>query len=150
MTPHATSTGRRRRAVRAVLASLLTAAALIGLSPATSAADNDIPPKVDQPSPKGVLQLTLTPVNGGSTTTVTLFCNWDGGTHPTPKEACDSLRAVNGEFTALPDTGGFCPLIFDPHTARATGIWQDRLVSYEETFGNRCFAAVGTDNVFNF
>jgi hypothetical protein len=147
---HATSTGRRGRAVGLALASLFTAAALIGLSSAASAADDDIPPKVEQPAPEGVLTLTLTPDNGGPTTTVTLLCTPDGGSHPTPKAACDSLRAVGGNFNALPDTTDFCPLIFDPHTARATGIWKDRLISYEETFSNRCFAAVGTDDVFNF
>lgn len=154
------TTGRRRRlGTRLALASVFTATVLAGPAAGSSAADDgshDLSPI----RPLAELELSLTPnavVSADeSAYKVTLTCTPDGGTHPDPKAACDSLRAVGGNFKRLPSTTDFCPLVYDPHTARATGSWQSSpmgptlLVDYEETFSNRCFAAVGTDNVFNF
>lgn len=114
------------------------------------------------PEPLAQIELSLTPVRfatdggGTATGTVKLTCTPDGGTHPDPKAACSSLRAVGGDFERLPSTGQPCTREYNPHVARATGSWQVSpdgptfLVEYEETFSNRCIAAVETDNVFNF
>lgn len=121
-----------------------------------------IPPPSPPWGPVAEIELSLTPVaavEDGSARagdTVKLTCTPDGGSHPTPVAACDSLRAVGFDFDQLPSTGTPCILIYDPHVAKATGSLQMsptgpvRLVEYEETFSNRCVASVETDNVFNF
>lgn len=81
---------------------------------------------------------------------VILTCAPDGGTHPTPLNACDSLRGVDGDFGALPPTGEACPLIYDPVTVEAEGYWYEWEIYYAHTFSNRCEAAVETDHVFLF
>jgi hypothetical protein len=164
------STRRARfgRAARVAVATGLLVAAALGLSASPSSAD---PPGTRPSVPLAQIQLILTPageavpgtpavdVGSGAATateTVTLTCTPDGGTHPTAREACGSLRRVNGDFFRLPDVPAFCPDIYDPHVALARGFWKSSpggravLVSYSETFPNRCAAAVGTDNVFRF
>lgn len=162
-------TGRRRLArfaAAAVCAAGLAVGSATSPAPGSPAPDDPVRPL---PRPTARLQLSLTPAGGVDSgagaplpppppaDTVTLTCNPDGGTHPTPRDACDSLRRVNGHFELLPwhPTIG-CPDVWDPHTARATGYWQSaprgpiRTVRYEETFGNRCEAAAATDLVFGF
>jgi len=61
------------------------------------------------------------------------------------------LTAVDGDFYALPDTPGIlCATVWDPVTVVAEGTWHGLRVTYEESFSNACFAAVGTDNVYRF
>lgn len=107
---------------------------------------------------RALLQLRIVPVgdaDGAVARTdgpsrVLLTCSPDGGTHPSPTEACESLRAVGGQFARLPTVPDmFCPMIYDPVRVEAFGRWGGRWVSYSEVFGNRCEAAVGTDMVFD-
>jgi Subtilisin inhibitor-like len=156
-TSASTHAARSRRPGRLMVAAGLLAASLLGLFASPSTAG---PPEIGPRRPLARMQLILTPVgeaaSGAPVITVELSCTPDGGTHPTPAEACESLRQVNGDFFRLPDVSGFCPAIFDPHEARARGFWQSSpsspavFVSYRETFVNRCAAAAGTDNVFRF
>lgn len=152
MAVHASTTGRGRSTLtRLTLASLAAVAALVGLVAMPSAASGD-DPGLSPARPLAELELSLTRTGSEtslSTDTVKLTCSPDGGTHPDPTGACDSLRAVRGVFEKLPSTGQPCMLIYDPHTARATGRWGRTTVDYSATFSNRCFAAVGTDDVFN-
>lgn len=149
-----TTTLRRSLALLAV-----TACAVLGFS-SGAAADPVIGP---QPPVKAELVLAIAPspgfgtypgddvVNPPQIREVKLTCSPDGGTHPSPKEACDSLRAVNGYFERLPSIPGvYCPAVVDPVDVTATGTWGNRRVSYRETFGNSCEAFVGTDGVFSF
>jgi hypothetical protein len=139
---------KARPAARLALASLLTAGALVAPAAAPSAADSqaDILPQAE-------LELSVTRDADGATDTVELICQLstpDDGTHPNPAAACDSLRAVGGDFEQLPDAGAPCTREYDPHTVTATGRWDGSIVDYEETFANRCLAGVGTDYVFDF
>jgi hypothetical protein len=160
-----TTTKTIRRAWRVVLVAVLLAvpaAAMGGIAeaaPAPAAPAESTGIQRSTAPPLARLEVSLTPLASPTPgrDTVTLTCGPDGGTHPTPKAACDSLRRVGGNFNRLPNVpGGGCPAIFDPHLARATGYWQQSptgpviVVDYSETFGNRCRAAIGTDNVFRF
>ncbi|MTE19484.1 protease inhibitor protein [Streptomyces sp. TRM43335] len=75
-----------------------------------------------------------------------------GGDHPAPERACAELRAVDGEFASLVETDGdrFCPMVWDPVTVTADGVWDGRRVSYSHTFANSCVMADATDRVFAF
>lgn len=94
---------------------------------------------------------------------VLLECGPDGGTHPDPEGACDSLRAVNGEFDELPPIPGMmCIDVYDPVSVTVEGYWaqhspehpgligQPRDVDFQEGYSNRCQAAVQSDGVFDF
>lgn len=75
----------------------------------------------------------------------------DGGTHPDSGDVCDSLRDVDGYFERLgPDGNYACTMEYAPVKVEAIGYWGERRVDYSEVFSNRCFAAVGTDVVFQF
>lgn len=80
----------------------------------------------------------------------TLRCEPAGGRHRSPEVACAQLAAVTGDFTALlvhPDRA--CTMHVDPVRVTATGTWDGRRVSYDETFGNPCMLFVETGAVFN-
>lgn len=108
----------------------------------------------DTAPPQADFTLTITSIGSASksrSAQLTLTCDKDGGTHPTPTDACDSLRAVEGNFRLLPRVDGVaCPEVYAPVRVEATGYWRTFQVEHSEVFGNTCEAAVGTDNVFNF
>jgi hypothetical protein len=80
---------------------------------------------------------------------VVLACQPDAGTHPDPRQACGSLRKVDGYFERLePPEPYACTREFAPARVEAIGYWGDRRVNYSEVFSNRCIAAGETDNVF--
>ncbi|MCM0679096.1 subtilase-type protease inhibitor, partial [Micromonospora phytophila] len=64
--------------------------------------------------------------------------------------ACRDVASVNGDLAALEVDPGLCTLEYAPVTARAWGLWQDRPVSYTETFGNRCEMLRETGSLFAF
>lgn len=137
------------RAARRGLIALLVVAAAVAMAPATSANDGA---GDDTSRSRARLYLTITPLGFGfdEWQFVTLTCGPDGGTHPNPGEACDSLRAVDGELGDLPNTGDPCPMDFDPVMARVYGYWGDEPVVYAKVFSNDCVAAASTDDVFAF
>ncbi|MEW9532043.1 subtilase-type protease inhibitor [Microbispora sp. NPDC049125] len=70
---------------------------------------------------------------------VTLTCAPPGGTHPSPAEACRALDKVGGDPARFTPAGGkVCPLIYDPVTVTASGIWDGKHIWYQHTFGNNC------------
>jgi hypothetical protein len=89
--------------------------------------------------------------DSNTTTVVTLTCDPDGGTHPDPTTACNSLRDAGGDFKRLrPDSTIFCTFVYDPVQAYAIGQWRSRSVTFNHTYGNRCSAAVESGHVFDF
>lgn len=124
------------------------AMAAVGVLPAQSAAADIVP------APGADLVLTIypaSPTTGAAFKQVTLVCDPDGGTHPSPVTACDSLRKVAGYFEKLPNAqGSACPAVYDPVTGVATGTWQGRKVEFQRTMYNACALAISTDNVFKF
>ncbi|WP_371680714.1 subtilase-type protease inhibitor [Streptomyces sp. NBC_01276] len=63
------------------------------------------------------------------------------GTHPTPRAACDALNATGGELghlLAAPDAGRVCPMLYDPVTVTADGVWRGSRVAWKHTFSNAC------------
>jgi hypothetical protein len=94
--------------------------------------------------------LRLVDESGGSTV-VKLTCNPDGGTHPNPTTACNSLRAASGDFNRLPpDPTVSCLFVYEPVQAYASGQWRGRAVTFAHTYGNACEAAVESGHVFDF
>ncbi|MFD8396404.1 subtilase-type protease inhibitor [Streptomyces sp. NPDC059680] len=83
---------------------------------------------------------------------VTLSCTpGPTGTHPAPAEACDELRRVLGDFTALTAYHhARCPKIWKPVVVTAQGVWQGKRVSYERTFANECVKQAFATSVFAF
>jgi hypothetical protein len=129
-----------RRVASAIAALVLTSASTGFLG--TSTADAQVKRS----------QFTLLLVDDSDrTTAVTLTCNPDGGTHPDPVRACDSLRDAGGDFKRLrPDSTVACIFVYEPVQAYATGQWRGRVVTFAHTYGNRCSAAVESGHVFDF
>lgn len=152
----------RRPVTRLVLGSMFTAALLAGLAaaPTTAAADE---PRNEPVSIifLGISQPDDPPMGPGNPPDVWFTCSRDGSvdersTHPTPEDACASLRAVDGDFEELPALNGFCPAVWAPVRVEAQGLWYPNEgddygnVRYEAEFANSCVARLSTDNVFNF
>lgn len=89
-------------------------------------------------------------VNGDLPRKATLTCHPAGGTHPTPKESCDILTEVGGDFEALPVEPGVCIQVWDPVTVTVRGHWFGAPVEFEETYSNSGCAAAGSDGIFAF
>lgn len=150
---------RRARAALAALAAGLAVAAVIvlptltALVPTAPAAAGQTTAPAGPPPPGAVLTLTIrrgTSPHGPLLAAVTLTCDPDGGSHPRPEAACDSLRAVDGRLGNLPTDTYLCPLYVDRVTGRATGYWRGTRVRFVHTATNRCALARETDQVFGF
>ncbi|MGP4112126.1 SSI family serine proteinase inhibitor [Streptomyces sp. 4N509B] len=96
------------------------------------------------------LALTVSADSVSPGSSATLTCLPDGGTHPTPVDACDTLASVDGYVERIPPNREWvCPGHLDPVTVTARGLWGNRVVLYEKTFINRCYAVVSSDFVFD-
>ncbi|MFH0244656.1 subtilase-type protease inhibitor [Streptomyces sp. HK10] len=138
------------------LGAALTAACLAG-SAATATAAPAGPSGADRPSGPSVLVLTVAegedPATAPERRSAVLTCPpGPGGTHPAPGRACAALRSVDGEVGALVEAGTdrICPMIWDPVTITAKGVWEGSEVSYERTFANSCVMEGATGPVFSF
>lgn len=108
-------------------------------------------PAAGQAAAPATHQVKLSVVQqNGTSTSVLLDCDTDGGTHPLPKEACELLASVDGDIAAIPPKIGICPRIYLPVTALAQGVWGDRKVLYKQTFSNSCIMRVNTGPLFGF
>lgn len=101
-------------------------------------------------TPSGALTLSRS-VDGRGHAVATLFCDPDGGTHTSPKPACDLLRETKGDLgRRVPNPDVICTKEYLPHRVTAFGTWEGRPVRYTRTFGNRCEMNAVTGAVFNF
>jgi len=83
--------------------------------------------------------------------TVSLRCDPARGSHPHATDACDALARAHGKISKLPPREQFaaCPMIYQPVTAKATGLWRGHTVSYKRTFPNECTLLQATGSVFD-
>lgn len=126
-------------------AALLSATALTTVAAGAAQADDGILPR------RTALQLTVySAVDDRLGRSVTLTCAPAGGTHPDPKNACELLAKVDGDFTKLSLSPGPCPRVYRPVIAVEQGVWQGRRVAYKKTYGNDCELLAATGAVFKF
>ncbi len=87
-----------------------------------------------------VLTLSQGAVPLSSTHTAVLQCSpVYGGTHPKTREACATLEPASGDVRRFkPAVGLICPLIYEPVTVSAVGVWKSRFTMSSQTFGNSC------------
>jgi hypothetical protein len=83
---------------------------------------------------------------------VQLTCDPAGGTHPDAQTACMQLSQVDGDIAHLPGTEAhiFCPMIFQPITVSATGLWRGRTVLFQDKYTNSCERDNKTGDLFRF
>ncbi|MFI1916820.1 subtilase-type protease inhibitor [Nocardia sp. NPDC020380] len=132
----------------------VVSAAVGGLAVLGTAAPAQAQP-ADDVGPSAV---TLTVAKGDSLDsstdqrTVLLVCApVQGGTHPNPAGACAEIAAAGGDFEKLrghPER--FCPMIYEPVTLAADGVWNGQQVNYRQTFANQCQADNRSTTVFHF
>ncbi len=113
----------RRTRIGAMAAGIALAGAVIAsATPAQASADSpqaSLHIRVVHPSFASQSPSSWEPVD------VTLTCDPDGGTHPTPEEACAELTEINGDLERLATGGGhmFCVQLYDPVRVTITGYW---------------------------
>lgn len=123
-------------------------AAMATLSASPAGADSLGDPRPGASSVSGdelsARALVLTLTQGStvlpSTRAVVLQCSpVGGGTHPKTREACTALEPASGDVRKFkPAAGLVCPLIYDPVTVSAVGVWKSRFTMSSQTFGNGC------------
>ncbi|MEU4623541.1 SSI family serine proteinase inhibitor [Actinoplanes sp. NPDC023801] len=126
-------------------ASLCAAVATVPLAAPAQAA-----PATDHRATTLLLSVQLTEHPQQAPRTAVLRCGSDGGTHVRTAQACEDLRAVNGDLQEMVYQDGPCTLEYLPLTATAVGLWEGRPVLYRNTFSNRCDMLRATGNVFRF
>lgn len=82
--------------------------------------------------------------------TTVLECNPSGGTHPHATAACAQLNQAAGDFDRLPTRQEFCPMIYQPITASAHGVFGTRRIDFQQQYPNRCTLDRNTGQVFDF
>ncbi|WP_412518996.1 subtilase-type protease inhibitor [Actinomadura madurae] len=116
------------------------AAVLAGMAAVTSAA----PAQAAEPA--GVYLLTMAPQHGPSSTW-SLSCDPDGGTHGAASAACDQLEAVDGDVGRIPARPGACTLEYAPVRVTADGSWRGAARHFARTYPNRCAAVRDTGGI---
>lgn len=82
---------------------------------------------------------------------VSLSCAPTGGSHPSPRRACEQLNAARGRAEHVPPAGGMCTTEYDPVTVSASGVWRGQRREYRQEFPNHCTAVRDTGGVlFDF
>ncbi|MBP2474491.1 hypothetical protein JOF53_003363 [Crossiella equi] len=102
------------------------------------------------PPPESSLTLSIGPYEGAAAErTVSLTCDPDEGTHPTPALACQDLVKAGGDITKVGDPHTACTdHLEDPKIGIARGRWQGRVVDQQVVFGNPCEFATRSGYVF--
>ncbi|MEU1630626.1 subtilase-type protease inhibitor [Streptomyces sp. NPDC020096] len=139
---------KRTMGIVAALALSLTG---IGATAAQAAAGS---PATQAPS---ALVLTIANGTNPNTATVeraaTLRCSPAvGGDHPDSYQACAELGAVGGNFAELSTNAphAICPMIWNPVTVTAQGVWNGQRISYAHTYPNECIMKANNAYVFSF
>jgi hypothetical protein len=117
---------------------LLAAAGLLAAGPAHAASRDHLP--------GNWLYLTVTKGEASARGTL-LFCDPPLG-HRHAAEACAELAAADGDIGRNPPKRVFCPMIYAPVTAHASGRWNGRPVHFQETYANTCVMNARTGAVF--
>ncbi|MFI5718570.1 SSI family serine proteinase inhibitor [Nocardia sp. NPDC051750] len=118
--------------------------------PGTTPSQSQAPEVVD--SPVSVLTLAAVARSGKPEfRTTTLLCApKQAGTHPEPADACAELAAAGGDFAALGAEQAACPMIYEPVSLVAVGLWDSRPVTYQHDFSNWCVLANAAEHVYKF
>ena len=124
---------------------LIAGATLVAAAPVPAAFASG-----EQQEHVGLMNLTINGHTAKDFRTALLSCGPDAGTHPHPSTACEAISDAEGDFHAIDGGAGLCPLIYDPVTVRAAGVFDGKPVDYSETFSNACVAANATGSVFAF
>jgi hypothetical protein len=95
--------------------------------------------------------LVLSVKSSGDKHTATLECDPARGSHPHAADACHALAAAHGKIAKLHPREQFvaCPMIYQPVTARASGVYRGHAVHYRRTFANECTLLQVTGSVFD-
>jgi len=94
-----------------------------------------VPPVPGQPDS---LLITVRDSASSPALSWSLTCYPDGGTHPNPVFACDTLSGTPDPFAPVP-MGVMCTMIYyGPQTATITGYWQGQPVSAQFSRINGC------------
>lgn len=104
-------------------------------------------PAAAEHQPKAQLSITVA-VGENAPKSVTLTCDHDGGTHPTPRRACRLLRIAKGDPARLVRDHAVCTREFMPHRVTVKGVWHGETVDFTRTFGNACLMKAGGDAVY--
>jgi hypothetical protein len=103
----------------------------------------------ERAKPEGVFYLEVAYDHGGWEFTI-LTCP-SGHWHHQGAKACRQLAAAGGDPAAIAPNQGACPMVYDPLTVRAKGIWGGTYYEFEAAFGNRCEAVAATGgHLFDF
>ncbi|MGW3408504.1 SSI family serine proteinase inhibitor [Streptomyces sp. NPDC000888] len=132
------------KTTQAVRGGLLAAVALLTMGAAPAQA---MPQKA---AGGNWLYLTVTTGDARSSDTrgTLLLCDPPQG-HAHAAQACEELRAAEGDITRIPVRADvLCPMIYAPVTASARGEWNGRRTEYTHTFSNTCMMGVETGSVF--
>lgn len=132
--------------LRTVRAGLVVALVLLACAAPARAAGTEHP---SAPVPDSRLLLTVghgekPSAAGGGTV---LSCDPPRG-HRRAADACAELDAADGRIENIPAREVYCPMVYAPVTARASGTWRGQRVDYTETFPNSCTLTARTGAVF--
>lgn len=119
------------------VAALLFSAALTG----TASAEH---------TPRSTLILEVASTDGASST-VRLECGPAGGSHPSPKPACEEVSEAGGDFDRLPGTPQVtaCTMEYRPVVASVRGRWEGMRVRWAREYSNDCTMRADTGVVFD-
>jgi Subtilisin inhibitor-like len=67
-----------------------------------------------------------------------LTCSPDGGTHPSPKAACDAIRTSPGAIRPVPPTANCYDRVYGPQRAKVSGLLLGVQVAAEFKRTNSC------------
>ncbi|MEU5306851.1 SSI family serine proteinase inhibitor [Streptomyces noursei] len=137
-----------------ITCAFLFTAALAALLPSTSVSAEEPSVNVDiRPITILVLTSAWAGINPNSAPDefAVLRCNPPRGKHPYAEQACETIRAANGDIEKVNvNPEGLCPDIYNPITVTAQGWWNGKKVSYSKTFGNSCQLSRTTGAIFAF
>jgi hypothetical protein len=132
--------------MRKIVPMLAAAVVLAAGSPAYAAAGGP-----DESARAARTRLTLAyAAAAGYAAAVVVTCDPPGGVHPKAKKVCKTLAKVNGDPARIKPAKVMCTLQYAPITARLTGTWRGRPVSWSRTFGNTCHMVRATGVLFTF
>ncbi|WP_049569583.1 SSI family serine proteinase inhibitor [Nonomuraea sp. SBT364] len=105
-------------------------------------------PALAERDPRSALRI-LVAEKGGEPKAVTLTCDRDGGTHPSPRAACRLLRKAGGDPGRLAASPGqICTRELRPHAVVVAGTWRGKPVIFGRVYSNPCLMRAAGGAVF--